>query len=137
MLTAIIRAKINQRRGRDRDGAEAFLRWASRERSGSSTYDKAPPELRELLLGNAAAILGELDGGTGEEITREAIGRIACPVTCLVGTNSDQAYAAAAQRLERALPATTVRAVEGSGHVMPLDAPAAVVEAVASVQTTP
>ena len=137
MLSAILRAKIHQRRGRERDGAEAFLRWATRERSGSSTYEQAPPEIRELVLGNAAAILGELDGGTGEALKAEAIGRIACPAVCLVGTNSDQAFAAAAKRLGKALPSMRIVTIEGSGHAMPLDAPEAIAEAVAGVQASP
>jgi len=134
MLTGIVRAKVLERRGRHRDGAEVFLRWATRERTGGSTYAKSPPEIRELLLANAEAILAELDGGTGEEITREAIGRIACPVICLVGTNSDSAFSSAAKRLERDLPSMRLVRVEGAGHVMPLDAPDAIVDAVAGVQ---
>jgi pimeloyl-ACP methyl ester carboxylesterase len=133
MMAGIVRAKVLERRGRPEEGAEAFSRWATRERSGGSTFEKAPPEIRELVLSNSEAILAELDGGTGEEITREALAEIACPVVCLLGTNSDQAYEGAAKRLARRLPSVQLVTIEGAGHVMPLDAPGAIVDAVASV----
>jgi pimeloyl-ACP methyl ester carboxylesterase len=86
--------------------------------------------LREALLDNAAATMAELDAGTGEHLTRAQIASIACPVTCLVGDQTDKAFAKATSRLAGILPEAAVKEISGPAHAIHFDRPKEFVEAV-------
>jgi len=117
----------------DRAATLRFVRFVTAYTDGGNGFDDAPPEAREALLANAPAIMRELDSGTGEHIESEGLGRISCPVVCLVGGRSAPMYSAAAERVRAAVPGTRVETVPGAGHTMPLTHPAAIVDAVRSV----
>jgi pimeloyl-ACP methyl ester carboxylesterase len=121
----------------DQAAAVAFMRWATTTTDGWNGYDMTPPEIQAQLVGNSAAIVRELAGGTGEHTTPEELGSISCPAICLVGAITLPEYAQAAERLARALPAVEVVTVPGAGHVLPASHPQAVADAVARVAGNP
>jgi pimeloyl-ACP methyl ester carboxylesterase len=136
MLARILAAKLTAARGRPRAGAEQFLRWALTRRGESNDLDRLPPSWREAMLNNAAAILGEVDAGTGErELDREALARVVNPVLWLTGDRSARSFTAAARRATPQLAAATWVAVEHCGHVLQHDNPIAVAEAVLNLDT--
>jgi pimeloyl-ACP methyl ester carboxylesterase len=133
MLRSFAGTMIARRFKGDRAATLRFARFATAYSDGGNGFDEAPPEAREAMLANAPAIMGDLDSGTGEHIKNEELGRISCPVVCLVGARTGPMYAAAAERIHKALPSTRVEVVPGAGHTLPLTHPAAVVDAVRSV----
>jgi lipase len=117
----------------EREATERFVRFATAYNDGGNGFDDAPAEGREAILANAPAIMRELDSGTGEHIDLADVGRISCPVVCLVGDRSGPMYSWAADRIQKALPSARIEHVPGSGHTLPLTHPGAVVDGVRSV----
>jgi pimeloyl-ACP methyl ester carboxylesterase len=139
MLGALARAKVAQVRGRARDGAVHFLRWASGLTDGTNTYDAMDAAHREELLAHAAVILAELDphpfGLMMEHIPSSRLSGLPFPVTWLLGDASMPWYGKLHGRVARAAPAIRTARVPG-GHIAHLDDPeayaAAVLRAVAA-----
>ena len=130
-LRGIVGAKFQDARGRQREGAERFLRWALQRRGEDNDLDRLPAPLREAMLANAAAKLREIDAGTGErELSAEVLARLRCPIRWLYGDLSARSFAAAAHRARTHLPQVTIVPVQRSGHLMQYDRPDAVVQAV-------
>jgi pimeloyl-ACP methyl ester carboxylesterase len=129
-LRAILTAQALRRLRGDARGAETFLRWALGRRSGGSDLDLVSAEWRHAMLANAAAIMREIDAGTGEHLDQPQLARVHAPVTCLLGDDSDRAFHAAAARLVRLVPQTDVSTVDGAGHLLYADRPDALVAAV-------
>ena len=112
-LRMIVAAKLQSARGRPRDGAERFLRWALQRRGESNDLDRLPEPWREAMLANAATILREIDGGTGErELGRGALAGVRCPVRWLYGDRSARTFEAAARRARSHIPQVSVVPVE-------------------------
>ncbi len=130
---AVLTAQLLGRLGRDRRGAEAFLRWAGRRADGGTDLDRMSPIAREELLANASAIVRELGLGTGEHLTPEQLGQIRAPAILLIATESEPAFHRAGDRLVEIVPAPHRREVERSGHFMQLDRPDAIATAVREV----
>ena len=137
MVRSLVGAQITRRVRGDRQAAASFMRWATSTTDGANGYDATPPELQAELLGNSAAIMRELDSGTGEHVKPEEIGRIECPLVVLVGGITLPEYGKAAQRIAAARPATEIVDVPGAGHVLPVTHPEAVVDAVRRVAGGP
>jgi pimeloyl-ACP methyl ester carboxylesterase len=137
MMRALLGAQaVRLTRGKER-AAERFMRWATRTTDGLNGFDATPPEIQAQLLANSAAIMRELDAGTGEHVNPEELGSISCPVICLVGSITLPDYGRAAERIAKALPSLEIVTVPGAGHVLPLSHPQAVVDAVARVSRDP
>ena len=68
MVSAIARATVLARLGREYAGARAFLRWALSRRSGIPDLDRLPAEWQRRVEQQAGAITGELAAGTGEHL---------------------------------------------------------------------
>lgn len=137
MMRALLGAQaVRLTRGKER-AAERFMRWATRTTDGLNGYDSTPPEIQAQLLGNSAAIMRELDSGTGEHVKPEELGSISCPVICLVGSITLPDYGRAAERIAKALPSLEIVTVPGAGHLLPVSHPQAVVDAVARVSRDP
>jgi pimeloyl-ACP methyl ester carboxylesterase len=121
-------AKLRQLRGRRREAAEIFFRWATSYRTGGNAFDRYPLELRELMLGNARSILAELDphptGVAFQHVSRRSIASIRIPVTVLVAELSQPLFHRAHAWLVRALPAIQTKRIPGASHDIANDAPA-------------
>jgi pimeloyl-ACP methyl ester carboxylesterase len=118
--------------GHLRDAAEAFLRFAVSYRTGGTAFDTFEPALRESLLGNAEALIPELQAGPVEEVSAERVQGITCPVTCLVGELSPDVIVAATDRLVRILSHARIIRIPDAAHAMHVDQPERFVDAVRS-----
>jgi pimeloyl-ACP methyl ester carboxylesterase len=136
MLREVGSVMVMRRFKGERPAALRFLRFATRYSDGGNGFDESPPDGQEAILANAGAIMRELDSGTGEHIKAAELGRISCPVVCLVGDRTGAEYVAATERIRQALPSVRVETVAGGGHTLPLTHPAAVLNAVRSITHT-
>jgi pimeloyl-ACP methyl ester carboxylesterase len=137
MMRELIGAQLMRRRQGDVAAAERFMRWATTMEDGTNGYDLTPPEAKEVLRGNAPAIMRELDSGTGEHVKSSEIANIGVPAVLLIGGSTLPEYGRAAQRIKKALPSLEIVTVPGAGHVLPVTHPQAVVDAVARVSRDP
>lgn len=131
LVRGAVAAKFQAARGRPREGADRFLRWALQRRGESNDLDRLPVAWREAMLGNAAAILREIDSGTGErELGKGALSNVRCPVRWLYGDRSARTFENSARRVQSHIAQVILVPVARSGHVMQYDRPDAVAEAV-------
>lgn len=133
MLRGVVGAQLAGRLGREQAGAERFLRWALRDRDGRTALDRVAEDWRKAMRASAVAIVGELAGGTGEELKAGQLRSISCPALCLVGCDSDPVFRHAAQRIAGLLPRCELGIVADSGHVMQFDRPDEIVRAVEEI----
>lgn len=133
MMRELVGAQITRRRRGEEEAAERFMRWATGTTDGANGYDATPPDVQAHLRGNAAAIMRELDSGTGEHVKNAEIAKIECPAILLLGSITQPEYGKAARRIAKALPSLEIVTVPGAGHVLPVTHPDAVVEAVERV----
>ena len=128
---AMVRAVVSARLRGKRDapaGARRFLRWALSRRDAPDDLGRLEPRLVDAC---GEAIVAELALGTGErELGPRDLASITVPVRWLVGTQSRAAFRTSARRASVHAPAMTVQQVPGAGHIVQLDDPTAVVEAV-------
>lgn len=130
-LAGVVGAMLLGKLGFHRQGAAFFLRSVMRERDGTQAYDKLPHPVRDSVLANAAAITSELFAGTGEHLKHDELRALTIPAELLIGARSPRMFEQCGERLRGLLPGLQVRAVEGAGHFLQLDAPAAVAASVA------
>ena len=133
MMRSLIASQLVRRRRGDEEAAVRFMRWATTTTDGNNGYDQTPPAEQAELRGNAAAIMRELDSGTGEHIKNDEIAQISCPAVLLLGAMTLPEYGNAAQRIKKVLPSLEIVTVPGAGHVLPVTHPQTVVEAVQRV----
>lgn len=134
LLAALGRAKLAQLRGRPRDAATTFFRWASGLRDGSNGYDRIPAAAREELLANAACVLAELDphpfGLMMEHIPTARIAEIPVPITWLLGEESRSWFGALHDRVHQVAPAIRTERIPRAGHLAHTEEPEAFAAAV-------
>lgn len=134
LIRGIVAAKFQAARGRPREGADRFLRWALQRRGEGNDLDRLPAAWREAMLANAAAILRELDTGTSErELGGGTLSGVRCPVRWLYGDRSARNFEEAARRAQSHVAQVTLVRVARAGYVMQYDRPDAVAEAVRHV----
>jgi pimeloyl-ACP methyl ester carboxylesterase len=134
MVRAILGAKARAAVGRPGAGGERFLAWALSRRDGSDDVDRIAPDYRSRVRRCGRAIVRELDGGTGEHLDVQALARIDVPTIVLRGSESTPELGAAAERVVSLIPGAELVDVPGSGHAIAVDAPDAVIDAVAQVE---
>jgi pimeloyl-ACP methyl ester carboxylesterase len=122
--------------GMHRRGAVRFARFALERNDGTNAFDDLDPAMRESLLANARTIIAELEAGTGEELSTEAIGRVSCPTAIVVGDRSQRFLADAAQRLHAAVPASHLVRIAGGDHLMTILQPEELSRAIAAFAET-
>lgn len=122
-LRAALAAEILSRVKDERAASASFLRWAFRHSSGGNGFDPLPDSLRESMLANGPASMADLHAGTGEHLTKEQVGALACPVTCIAGELSDRAFLRATDYIVRLVPQAQVNRIAGAGHAMHLERP--------------
>ena len=127
-LRALGGAMLLDRRGRELEATERFVRWAIAGTGGG--WDGLPVEERERIRSNSRPVLDELRVGTGEELKAKRLATIGAPGIWLVGDRSPPDFAKVAKRRAGLLPNVEVRTVTGAGHGVQLDRPDAVAQAV-------
>jgi pimeloyl-ACP methyl ester carboxylesterase len=134
LVRGVVAAKFQAARGRPREGADRFLRWVLQRRGEGNDLDRLPVAWREAMLGNAAAILRELDSGTGEhELGKGALSDVRCPIRWLYGDRSARTFEDTARRAPSHFAQVTLVPVARAGHVVQFDRPDAVADAVRRV----
>ena len=117
-----------------REGALRFYRWASQFRgTGENAFDAYPEAWREQMLDNHPALFAEArigSGAAGETLGRDALRGIACPMTLLRGELTAAPFESGLRYFSRQAAIQTERVVPGASHMIPTDAPEAVVSAV-------
>ena len=117
MVAGFAGAKLLGALGQPAAGGRRFLRWALALRDGRCELDELSVADRARVDAAGAAILRELDSGTGEHLAPRLQGPLAVPVRLLVGTDSTPELPAAGARLAKLL-AVEPRAVLGAGHFL-------------------
>jgi pimeloyl-ACP methyl ester carboxylesterase len=123
LVAMVVRAQLLRRLRGERVAARAFLDWAYRNRSRTGGFGNFPTAVQQANLANAAAIMADLDAGTGEELTRQRLAGIHCPVTCLVAGDTQPRMAARTLRIPRLIAHARVERIEGAGHASFRDQP--------------
>jgi pimeloyl-ACP methyl ester carboxylesterase len=131
ILTALAGMGWLALRGRDADAAESFLRWSYSYRDGGTAWEVLPAEWRRAARDNAKAVLADIRIAMGGYPPPNELATITSPVVCAHGTRSDPTMASITRSLAHAIPAASVRKIEGAGHAVAFDAPAAFVKVIA------
>lgn len=129
-----------RRRGVDERTIEPFMRWVMCRRDGTSVWDRPDytAERQQLALRNAAAVMADFDNGDGSHIPRHRLRDLQCPVTLLLGEESQRMFGRIARTLTRLLPDPTVVQVPGVGHAVTFEDPPAAADAIrAAVRAVP
>lgn len=116
--------------GRYERAAARFFRFTLAYDTGGNAFDELDAPTRKLLLASARSVMAEVDAGTGEELSRDEISRIRCPVGIIVGTRSAKFLQSAADRLAQYHPAARTHRLFGGDHVMSLRKPDVLVSAI-------
>lgn len=132
-MRAVIAAQLLSRVRDDRAASEAFLRWAFRYTSGGTGYDRLPESLRAEMLDNGPASMADLAAGTGEQLTKDQLSAIACPVVCVTGELSDRIFGRATEYIAGLVPSARVQRIREAGHAMHLECPSEFAAAVRDV----
>jgi pimeloyl-ACP methyl ester carboxylesterase len=114
-------ARLLNRLGRPRRGAEHWLRYVSGYPSGGSAYDRAPVERRHALLDAAGGIFADADSGLGN-VPEDRLGRIETPTTIVDCELSPSFLRKSCGRLRELMPQARRVTVEASGHYVGMDA---------------
>lgn len=127
-------------RGEDRAAAEALGRWAFQRASGGTAWDEMPENLKDMWLGNTSALKVEMLRPTRHNLTMDfvparTIAGIAAPVTFLLGDDSHGALHRVHERLSAALPEMETVRMQGASHLLPVESPSEVAEAVVAAVT--
>lgn len=122
-LLTFLKVQLLRRTRGAQAAAVAFLRYVTTRTDGPTTFDRLPGAARAELLRNASGTLAELDAGTGEELTRDAVAAIPHPVLIIRGACSRPVFQKAADRLALLLPQAQTRVLPAAGHMMHADQP--------------
>jgi pimeloyl-ACP methyl ester carboxylesterase len=133
MMKAFLTLSIKRLLGDKRGAAETFFRWATTYKAGGNAFEKLDASTQQAMLGRCEITVIELDAGTGEELGRDALRSIQCPVTCLAGELTPKAIASATTRLAAIVKQAKVVPIAGAGHMLHIDQPGAFVDAVKQV----
>jgi pimeloyl-ACP methyl ester carboxylesterase len=118
-------------RGRERDAAEALLRFAYTYRDGESAWDAFPEEWRRAGRENAGAALADFRNSISSHPSAADLATVKVPVVCSYGAWSPDSMFRLVRLLAAAIPTARTHRVEGAGHAAPFDAPANFVQLIA------
>lgn len=133
----LLSTKPHLMRGRDRVAAENMARWAFARRSGGNGWDELDDRQREWFLGDADGIRAEFKlrerfNTSADHISAKAIAGWSVPMTYLLGEDTAPWAHAVHEALTDAAPQIRTVRVPRACHLMPLQQPEAVAEAVRS-----
>ncbi|MPZ16010.1 MAG: alpha/beta fold hydrolase [Chloroflexi bacterium] len=133
----VLKLHLQWLRGHDRAAAEALGRYFFARRSGGNGWDEIDDGRRELLLGDAEGLRGELRplhrfGLSLFHIIGKEVADWSVPMTYLIGRDTVQMLEKCHGRLTSAAPQIRTVEVPGACHLIPWEQPDAVVHAVHS-----
>jgi pimeloyl-ACP methyl ester carboxylesterase len=93
--------------------------------NGTSTWDRDdyPDERRENNLGNADGMWADLNPRGRPDLSRDALEKVKCPVTLLIGDMGQAWFRKSANALASVLPDARVRTIEGTNHAFTFHQP--------------
>jgi len=110
-------------RGRYPDAAETLLRWVYSYRDGGSAWDSFPEPWRQTARENGRSVVADLKASMGGYPRGQDLAAITAPVVCTYGSRSRGYMRPLTRSLARAIPAASVREIDGTAHAVPFDAP--------------
>ena len=110
-----------------------FYRWSSRRRDGTNAYDLCPEEWQRVAEEHADAVFRELRQMLVPFPSVRTIGRIACPVTLVIGDIGQPVFHGTTRLTARLFPHANTVSVADSGHLIAMDQPAAFAAVVADL----
>ena len=113
-------AKLLNRLGRPRRGAEHWMRYVSSHPSGDSAFDRAPVVRREALLDGAGGIFADASSGLGN-VPEDRLGRIEIPTTIVDCKLSPSFLRRSCGRLRELMPHARDVTLEECGHHVGID----------------
>jgi pimeloyl-ACP methyl ester carboxylesterase len=140
ILKVAVKAQWQVLRGRGWEAAsEVFARWVMSRQSGGTGWDDAPQWFRDMWLANVEGWKFQSWGLRGMDLladySTEDLGACAVPVTYLLGADSNPIFHRDHETLASALPRVRTVTVPGACHLLPVERPEAVVDAVRSAAT--
>jgi 3-oxoadipate enol-lactonase len=123
-------------RGRHGDAAEALLRSAYSYRDSGSAWDAFPEAWRQAARDNAWAALVDFRNSTGSYPSPRELATVEVPVVCTYGARSPTSMVGFTRSLAAAIPRARTLRIEGAGHAVAFDAPAAFVRLIADTITS-
>ncbi len=122
-------------RGKDRSAAEAVGRWVFQRQSGGTAWDEMPENMKDIWLGNTRSLKVELLRPSRHNLSMDfvsarTVAGIAAPVTFVLGDDSHSKRHRVHESLSAALPAMKTVRVPGASHLLPVESPTAVRDAV-------
>jgi pimeloyl-ACP methyl ester carboxylesterase len=121
LIGHMLTASLLNRLGRQRRGAEHWMRYVSSYPSGGSGFDRSPVERRATLLDNAAGILADADAGRGD-VAEKRLASIDTPTTIVDCRLSPSFLRRSCERLRELTPQTRTVTFELSSHHVSIDA---------------
>ena len=127
-------------RGRYGEAAETLLRWVYAYRDGGSAWDAFPEAWRRAARENGRSVVADLKSTIGHPRAQD-LATITAPVVCTYGSRSRGYMRSITRSLAQAIPAATVREIDGAAHAVAFDAPGTfarvITEAMRSSQVHP
>lgn len=132
--------KRDSMRGRNREAAKTMALFAFARRSGGNGWDELDDRQREWFLGDAEGLRTEFKvlerfNTSADHISAREIAGWSVPMTYLLGEDSAPWVHVIHEALTKAAPRIRTVRVPGACHLMPLQRPEAVAEAVRSPVT--
>jgi pimeloyl-ACP methyl ester carboxylesterase len=122
LVRRMVTAKLLDRLGRPRRGAEHWMRYVGSYPAGGSAFEKALPERRETLLANAGAIFADFSSGGGDHVPEHRLAGIEIPTTIVDCKLSPPFLRRSCHRLRGLMPQARTVTLEQSGHHIGVDA---------------
>jgi pimeloyl-ACP methyl ester carboxylesterase len=122
LMRHLLGARLLDRLGRPRRGAEYWMRYVASYPSGGSAFDKAPPERRATLLDNAGGIFADFSSGSGDHVPEDRLAGIEIPTTIVDCKRSPSFLRRSCKRLRDLMPQARSLTLENSGHHIGIDA---------------
>ena len=118
--------------GLQRRSATRFYRFAFGYKDGGNAFDELDAPMRDAALANARATLAEAEAGTGEELSRADLARVAvrCPIGLIVGGRSAPFLIDAVKRSAELFPSARVIRIPDGDHVMNIRRPSVLAHAI-------
>jgi 3-oxoadipate enol-lactonase len=121
-IRALVTARLLNRLGRPRRGAEHWQRYVGGYPAGGSAFEKASAERRATLLGNAGAIFADFASGPGDHVPEDRLAAIEIPTTIVDCKLSPPFLRRSCERLRELMPRARAVTLERSGHHVGIDA---------------
>lgn len=136
-LRLLLAFKRDSMRGRNREAAKTMALFAFGRRSGGNGWDELDGRQREWFVGDAEGLRTEFKllerfNTSADHISAKEISAWSVPMTYLLGEDSAPWAHAIHDALTGAAPQIRTVRVPGACHLMPLQQPGAVAEAVRS-----